>query len=208
MDVYTAIENRRTIRDFEDRAVSDDIIEKLIDAGLKAPTNDHMRQWEFVVVNDKEARKKLLRIQSYGDAKAIDSQLDSWGLGDKAQRDMYQEALPRQYSMLFNAGCLILPFFKVQAPLLQPKNLSALNEFASIWCCIENMLLAAASEGIFGVTRIPMTDESEYIKSVVGHPDNYVLPCYMALGYPAADAKRAKQNTVSPKSKIHVNTWQ
>ena len=207
MDIYTTIENRRTIRDFEDRAVPEEIVEKLVEAGLKAPTNDHMRHWEFVVVNDREARKKLLRIKSFGDSEAIDGQLDSWGLGDKAQRDMYQEALPRQYSMLFNAGCLILPFFRVQTPLLHPKDLSALNEFASIWCCIENMLLAAVSEGIFGVTRIPMTDESVRIKNVVGHPDNYVLPCYMALGYPAANAKRTRQNTVSPKSKIHVSTW-
>lgn len=207
MDVYAAIDSRRTIRDFEDKAVSNEIIEKLIDAGLKAPTNDHMRHWEFVVVDDKKMREKLLRIKSFGDSQAIDNTLDSWGLGDKAQREMYQEALPRQYSMLYNAGCLILPFFKVQAPLLQPKDLSALNEFASIWCCIENMLLAAASEGIFGVTRIPMTDESEHIKSVVGHPDNYVLPCYIALGYPEGNAKRTKQNIVSAKAKMHFNSW-
>lgn len=207
MDVYTAIDSRRTIRDFADKAVPDEIIEKLIDAGLKAPTNDHMRHWEFVVVDDKAMREKLLRIKPFGDAKAIDNTLDSWGLNDLSQRDMYQEALPRQYSMLYNAGCLILPFFRVQTPLLQPKNLSALNEFASIWCCIENMLLAAASEGVFGVTRIPMTDESEHIKEVLGHPDKYVLPCYMALGYPDKNAKRTKQNTVSAKTKIHFNAW-
>lgn len=207
MDVYVAIDGRRTIRDFEDKAVPNEVIEKLIDAGLKAPTNDHMRRWEFVVVDDKKAREKLLRIESFGDAKAIDKALDDWGLGDKIQRDMYREALPRQYSMLYNAGCLILPFFEVRMPLLQPKNLSSLNGFASIWCCIENMLLAAASEGIFGVTRIPMAEESEHIRNVLGHPDNYVLPCYMALGYPGKNAKRAKQNTVSAKTKIHFNVW-
>lgn len=208
MDVYAATESRRTIRDFEDRAVPNEIVEKLIDAGLKAPTNDHMRRWEFVVVDDREMRKKLLRVAPFGDAEAIEKTLDSWGLGDKTQRDMYQEALPRQYSMLYNAGCLILPFFKVQMPLLQPKNLSSLNEFASIWCCIENILLAAASEGIFGVTRIPMTEESEHIQEVLGHPDNYVLPCYIALGYPEKTAKRTQQNTVSAKTKIHRNAWQ
>lgn len=47
---------------------------------------------------------------------------------------------------------------------MQPTSLSSLNEFASIWCCIENILLAAASEGIFGVTRIPMKEELEHIK--------------------------------------------
>ncbi len=207
MDIYAAIENRRTIRDFEDKAIPIEIVEKLIDAGLKAPTNDHMRQWEFVVVDDKTVREKLLRIEPFGDAQAIDKTLDGWGLGDKIQRDMYQEALPRQFSMLYTAGSLILPFFKVQMPLLNPKNLSSLNEFASIWCCIENMLLAAAAEGIFGVTRIPMTEESEHIQNFLGHPDNYVLPCYIALGYPGKNAKRTKQHTISAQSKIHLNAW-
>lgn len=207
MDLYSAIDARQTIRDFADKPVPVEIMERIIDAGLKAPTNDHMRHWEFVVMNDRAAREKLLRVKPVKDENESNSILDEWGLADKVQRDMYIDAFPRQYSMLYNAGCLILPFFKTDAPLLQPKNLSALNCFASIWCCIENILLAAASEGIFGVTRIPMTDESEHIKQVVGHPDNYAFPCYIALGYPARNAMRAKQNTVSAKSKIHMNVW-
>lgn len=207
MDVYAAIDSRQTIRDFAEKPVPDEIVYRLIDAGLKAPTNDHMRRWEFVVVNDKEAREKLLRVTSLKDPKAINNILDKWGMIDKVQRVMYQEALPHQYSMLYNSGCLILPFFQVKNPLLKPRNLSALNDFASIWCCIENILIAAASEGIFGVTRIPMANESEHVKSVLGHPDDYVLPCYIALGYPGKNAKRAKQNTVSAKSKVHFNSW-
>lgn len=208
MDIYTAIDARRTIRDFQDKAVPDEAMERIIEAGLKAPTNDHMRHWEFVVVNDKAAREKLLRIKPLTSEDEVNSTLDSWGLADKLQRDTYLEALPRQYSMLYNAGCLILPFFRTDAPLLQPENLSALNEFASIWCCIENILLAAASEGIFGVTRIPMTDETEHIHQVVGHPDNYAFPCYIALGYPTSKAMRTRQHTVSAKSKVHTNAWQ
>ena len=56
MDVYEAIRARRTIRDFEDRQVGMGTIERIIDAGLKAPTNNHLRQWEFVIVNGKEER--------------------------------------------------------------------------------------------------------------------------------------------------------
>ena len=37
MDVYEAIRARRTIRDFEDRQVGMGTIERIIDAGLKAP---------------------------------------------------------------------------------------------------------------------------------------------------------------------------
>ena len=60
MDVYEAIFARRTVRDFQDREIDLEIIERILDAGLHAPTNDHLREWEFVVVNDKAARLNLI----------------------------------------------------------------------------------------------------------------------------------------------------
>jgi hypothetical protein len=68
-------------------------------------------------------------------------------------------------------------------------------------------LLAAAAEGIFGVTRIPMEDETKHIQSVINHPADYVMPCYIALGYPAENAAVVRQNEVSAKDKIHINIW-
>lgn len=90
---------------------------------------------------------------------------------------------------------------------LHSSSLSSLNDSASIWCCIENILLASASEGIFGVTRIPMAEESAHIQEVIGHPDNYVMPCYIALGYPAKNASRPKQKHIQVREKIHMHTW-
>lgn len=207
MDLYEAIKARRTIRNFEAIPVEASIIEKIVDAGLRAPTNDHLRDWEFVVVNDRERRAKLLRVEDMTDRDECDNMLDAEGMTDDVQRRMYHAAMPRQFSMLHTAGCLILPFFRVDIPLLRPESLSSLNYFASIWCCIENMLLAAAAEGIFGVTRIPMTEESEHIKNVLGHPDDYVMPCYIALGYPAKDAPRPAQKPIVARDKIHLNAW-
>ena len=71
----------------------------------------------------------------------------------------------------------------------------------------ENILLAAASEGIFGVTRIPMTEELEHIKNVLNHPDNYTMPCYIALGYPRKDAKLPVQKVINIDDRLHINHW-
>ena len=207
MNVYEAIAARRTIRDFAERPVAMPVVEKIIEAGLKAPTNNHLRQWEFVVVDGKEERAKVLRGTNMTDKDEWEAMLDGFGMTDTVQRDMYREAMPRQFSMRYNAGCLILPFFKVREPLLKPSSLSSLNDFASSWCCIENMLPAAASEGILGVTRIPMQEESEHIQRVIGHPDAYAMPCYLALGYPAENASIPKQKNIQAKDRIHINCW-
>jgi len=111
---------------------------------------------------------------------------------------------------LLGAGCLILPFFRCDGEVLKPDLLSSLyslNDFAAMWCCIENILIAAASEGICGVTKIPGNGEEEHIKTVIGHPADYIMPCYIALGYPSKNATIPKQKEAFAKDRIHINTW-
>lgn len=207
MELYEAIEKRRTIRDFADKPIAAETVKRILSAGLKAPTNNHLRQWEFVIINDKKERSRVLNLKDMTDPEDCDKMLDGFGMTDADQREMYHIAMPKQFSMLYNAGCLILPFFKLREPLLQPTCLSSLNEFASVWCCIENILLAAASEGILGVTRIPMTEELEHIQKTINHPDDYAMPCYIALGYPGRDAKLPVQKVINVENRMHFNKW-
>jgi nitroreductase len=208
MDVYEAISARRTIRDFEQREVGMDVVRRIIAAGLKAPSHDHMRDWHFVVIQDRSKRMELLKDTvtrwSREEAEEI---IDSWGLIDETQRQMYLDGIPKQFSMLLGAGCLIIPCFRQETPLLEPETLSSLNAFASIWCCIENILVAAASEGLFGVTRIPQSTEVETIRRVLGVPESYEIPCWLALGYPAAGARGAEQIQIKVDERVHLDGW-
>lgn len=208
MDIYEAIDLRRTARDFKAVEIEMDIIKKIIAAGLKAPTNNHQREWEFIVINDQATCLSVItpiaKNTSTEDAKAI---IDQWGLTDPVQRAMYLDGIPKQYQMLLTAGCLILPCFRQSSPLLKPANLSALNSFASIWCCIENMLLAAVSEGIYGVTRIPFEEERSHVRQVLKIPEDYEFPCYLALGYPREDVEPILQHAIPVEERIHFNKW-
>lgn len=207
MELYETIAKRRTVRDFEDRPIDMEIVKRILSAGLKAPTNNHLRQWEFVLVNDKKERSRVLKLQDMTGYDECEKMMDGFSMTDPDQRGMYHIAMPKQFSMLYRSGCLILPFFKLREPLLQPGSLSALNDFASMWCCIENILLAAASEGIQGVTRIPMDEELEHIRKTINHPDDYAMPCYVALGYPDKDAKLPVQKEIDVESRIHIGQW-
>jgi len=208
MDIYKVIYLRKSIRDFEEREIDIDTIKKILDAGLQAPSNNHMREWEFIIINDKDTRLTVLdKIHSVVTKKEIENILDEWKALDPIQRESYFDAIPKQYKMLLTAGCLIIPCFRQPYPLLKPTEISSLNYFASIWCCIENILLAAVAEGIYGVTRIPLGSESQHIKTVLAIPEDYEVPCYLALGYPDKNAKRAKQNSIQVEDRIHFNKW-
>ena len=208
METLAAIESRKTIRDFADRDIPQEVIEKIITAGLQAPSNNHMREWEFILLDNREKRRALLNeIVHPLDEKGALAVINRWGMKDTDQREMYLDAIPKQYAMLNDAACLILPCFKQESPLLKPKTLSSLNGFASIWMCIENMFIAAADQGIYGVVRIPMDDERKTIKEKLQIPANYEIPCFIALGYPSENAKRARQVDIDLKKKIHTDKW-
>ncbi len=56
---------RRSIRSFVSKNVEDDKIEKLLRAGMQAPSAGNQQPWEFVVVKDEETKDKLATISPY-----------------------------------------------------------------------------------------------------------------------------------------------
>ena len=121
MEFYDVLEKRRTYRDFSDRKVSDEILRRVIDAAFKAPTNDHLRQLEFIVIRGQENIAKVIAPLAKNMAmfKELVSEVDE--SGDKDKMAMFADALPKQQKMLMQSGLLILPFFRqLTWPLLKP----------------------------------------------------------------------------------------
>lgn len=208
MDFYKVLEKRRTYRDFSEREVSDEILERIISAAFKAPTNDHLRQLEFVVVRGREniARVTAPLAKNMEAFKDLVFEVDE--SGDKDKMEMFADALPKQQKMLMESGLLIIPFFRqMTCPLLKPAEQSSLNYFASAWCALENMLLAATAEGLGAVFHIPVSDEAEQIKKIVHVPEGYEFLCLLTVGYPAPNAFLPKQKAIKVEDRIHLNVW-
>lgn len=62
MEVGDAIKNRRSIRKFKDQKIGKEIIEKIIEAGIYAPSACNLQMWHFIVVEDGEVKSKLSSI--------------------------------------------------------------------------------------------------------------------------------------------------
>lgn len=208
MELYEVFEKRRTYRDFSDREVSDEILKRVIGAAFKAPTNDHLRQLEFVVVRGRENIAKVIAplAKNMAAFKKLVTEVDE--SDDQDKMAMFADALPKQQKMLMQSGLLIIPFFRqLTWPLLKPEEQSSLNYFASAWCALENMLLAATAEGLGTVFHIPVSDEAEKIKKIVNAPEGYEFTCLLTMGYPAENAFLPKQKEINAEDRIHLNSW-
>jgi len=59
------IDNRRSIRTFLDKAVEAEKIDKILRAGMQAPSAGNQRPWEFVVVKNRSVLDKLSEMSPY-----------------------------------------------------------------------------------------------------------------------------------------------
>lgn len=208
MELTEVLEKRRTYRDFSAKEVSDDLLRKIIAAAFKAPTNDHLRQLEFVVVRGRENIAKVIAPLAKNMAAFKDLVFEVDESGDADKMAMFADALPKQQKMLMESGLLVLPFFRQkQSPLLKPTEQSSLNYFASAWCAIENMLLAATDNGLGAVFHIPIADEAEKIKKIVNTPAEYEFACLLTFGYPAENAFLPRQKEININDRIHLNNF-
>jgi nitroreductase len=59
MDVYEAIRTRKSVRSFLDREVEAEKLERVLEAARLAPSANNRQEWRFVVVTDRELRRRL-----------------------------------------------------------------------------------------------------------------------------------------------------
>jgi nitroreductase len=76
-----AIKERRATNNFEDVPIHGADMEKIIKAGLEAPSGYNLQPWRFVVVRDREQKKKL-RAAAFGQPKVEEASAVIVACGD------------------------------------------------------------------------------------------------------------------------------
>jgi len=66
MDIFDAVKKRCSVREFSDKPIARDLIERIVDCGRLAPTARKEEPWEFIVVTDKDRLKIMAEITDHG----------------------------------------------------------------------------------------------------------------------------------------------
>lgn len=62
METWDAIRSRRNVRSYEDRPISDDDLDRILEAARRTPSASNKQRWDFVVVRDKDRLQRLSAI--------------------------------------------------------------------------------------------------------------------------------------------------
>lgn len=207
MELYEAIYKRRTVRKFLEKEVNFDAVKRILEAGNRAPTWNHNRNWSYIVLRTEEEKA-----YAFEHAKKIAEKFDAEKYLNAPRpypttlaQKMYAYAMPRQYTMLKDAPYVIIPVFKSKE--LNGEYISKLNPFSTIWCVIENIFLAATAEGMACSMRIPLNEEHDIVKAKLKVPPTYMIPAFIGIGYADPNEKELEQNVANLEKQLHFGKW-
>jgi nitroreductase len=88
MDIRTAIDSRRAIRDFKDTWVDPEVIRRVLELAVRAPSGGNLQPWHFHIVSGESMTrlKALMR-----------ERVSAAPTGEETEYDIYPKGLPSPY---------------------------------------------------------------------------------------------------------------
>jgi len=205
MEFYEAVKKRRTVREFLDKPVPEEAIRRALGAGLQAPSNAHLKSWQFILLRDREKRVRAvvqgLKARDMKDRDEIERFLARFD--QEELKKVYRRSLPLQQSMMLQAPELLLVCYRMK-PLAECRTMFELNPLASAWMCVENFMLALAAEGLFGCTYTPY--ESGGLKEFLGVPAGFEIGVVVPFGYPKEPPGENEGEDL--EARLHIDGWE
>ncbi len=177
MDVFKAIEWRRSVRKFSPRKIEREKILHILDAARLAPSSSNRQAWHFVVIDDESIIEQIPKQVLTGSRSIV-----SW-IKD---------------APLVIAGC----YTKVVTHLIG-QLFGHENHLVDVSIAITHIVLAATALGI-GTCYVGWFNERK-LKKLLKIPRHYNIAVLLALGYPADKSTEESIGGIEPRSRKRLD---
>jgi nitroreductase len=218
--LFEAIYSARSLRRLKPDPVPEELITKILDAAIRAPSGGDAQNWAFIVVRDPDRRRRLGVI--YRKASDIAEAI-------YAARGRPPHLTERQYARLMTSGkhlwdhmgeapVLLIPCSR--RPVLPPREVfppaiaarwddevtyADRIRGASIYPAVQNILLACRALGLGTVITTNHIRCEDEVKGLLGIPEDVSTWALMPIGWPI---NKFGPLTRRPLAEVaHADTW-
>ena len=186
---YKAIYSRRDVRsNFTSEQIDDQVLMRILKAGHHAPSVGFSQPWNFILVKNIETREKIK--ESFENEKARSSKL----IEDPRRSKYLSYKLEGILESSINV-CVTYDPTKSGPFVIGRTSIPETGTF-SVCCAVQNMWLAARTEGI-GVGWVSILS-NETLRDVLNIPDHVVPIAYLCLGH---------VSKFEPKPDLETSGW-
>ena len=205
-DLFDVMHTMRAMRRLKPDPVPDELIGKILDAAVCAPSGQNLQRWAFLVVTDEDDKRFFGERYHYWLKNRFGAVLDdldeSTPMGRSTRAAVHlAEHMHEAPVLLFCCGKRDWPF----AVKAEDRKGLAPPSYGSIYPAVQNVLLACRALGLgASLTTMHQMFEPE-MHAHFGIPETYGVVAVIPIGYPRG---RFGPLTRTPASrKTHYNRW-
>lgn len=176
MDIFEVINTTRAMRRLKPDLVPDDLIWKVLDAAIRAPSGGNRQPWNFLVIRDSDTKKRI-----------AEWYLDSWNTayGPMRQAATSVPAFARTFN---SADYLANHLADVPVLIIATVNHAGVAPVspagASVYPAVQNLMLAARALGLGSALTTLHRAHEDKVKQLLGIPEGVETMCLIPLGWP------------------------
>ncbi len=180
-EFFELLNRRRTVREYSDRPVPFELIEKAIATAGTAPSGANMQPWRFVVVRDPEVKKKIREAAEKEEYESYHGRMS-----EKWLRRLAVLGTDEHKPFLEIAPYLIV-VFRIITVTEDGETEPTYYSQESVGIAVGMLLAALHNMGLATLTHTP--SPMKFLQEILGRPKNEIPFVLIPVGYPADDAK-------------------
>jgi len=176
------LNRRRTVREFSDRPVPQDIIETALKAANTAPSGANLQPWHFAVVSGPETKKKIREA-----AEVEEREFYSHRASEEWLAALEPLGTDDRKSFLETAPYLIAVFLQKFGELPDGRKVKHYYPAESTGLATGLLIAALHRAGLATLTHTP--SPMKFLNEILGRPTSERPFLLLVVGYPADDAR-------------------
>lgn len=176
-DFFSWIDKRRSVREFDKRPVSKEVIEHLIMTASTAPSGAHKQPWTFCAVSNSELKSKIREAAEKEEQKNYSGRMSEHWL-----KDLEPLGTDMNKPFLEDAPWLIIVFKKIYELSQdgEKHNNYYVNESVGIACGM--LITSIHNAGLVTLTHTP--SPMNFLAKILNRPKNERAFLLLPIGYP------------------------
>ena len=180
-EFFKLLDRRRTVRDYSDREVPFELIRTAIKTAGTAPSGANMQPWRFVVVKDREVKRKIRVAAEKEEYESYHGRMS-----EKWLRRLAVLGTDEHKPFLEIAPYLIV-VFRITTVTEDGESEPTYYSQESVGIAVGMLLAALHNAGLATLTHTP--SPMKFLQEILGRPRNEVPFVLIPVGYPAGEAK-------------------
>lgn len=193
-DIYAIMQSRRSIRRYTNQPVPQDVLNRLLNAAIWAPSAHNRQPWRFAVIETTQSREAL--------ARAMGERLRADLTADGVPLETLEADIARSYARITSAPAAIMVCLSMVDMDRYPDNRRAEAErmmaVQSVAMAVQNLLLAAHGEGLGACWMCAPLFCPETVRAALDLPSDWEAQALVTLGYPSV-ARQSTRHTLESR---------